>query len=83
MGTTWNYRVIKTSAGFVIKEVYYNKDGTIYGTTENEIAPYGETLKKLKKDWLLMGGAFEHPIIEEAELEFSDGGDADETLEAD
>ena len=47
-----------------ICEVYYNDKGDITFTSENFIAPYGETLEDLKANFEDMQKAFELPVLD-------------------
>jgi hypothetical protein len=39
---TWNYRVFREPNGdYVIREVYYEADGSIVACTENAAEPFG------------------------------------------
>ena len=66
---TWNYRVVRKENDFDgeefgIHETYYEDDGeTVKLVSERSIDPWGETLKELKENWLMMAGAFEKPVI--------------------
>lgn len=64
---TWNYRVMKTSEEFAIREVYYREDGSIEGWTVGPTAPSAETLDGLK--WLIdrYREALKKPVIEDTD----------------
>ena len=49
--TTWNYRVFREESGeYVIREVFYDEEGSILGCTENAVLPMGESLEELTQD---------------------------------
>jgi hypothetical protein len=66
----WNHRIIRTKyeSGdvFRIHEVYYAKDGTIEGWTENPVLPQGESTSELRADILYFMSAFQKPVLEES-----------------
>ena len=62
----WNFRIVKTSEGFVDARVYYNEDGSIYGYTLNPIL-FGEDEDILKWELNERLRAFEKPILVENE----------------
>ena len=49
---------------FGICEVYYNDKGDITFTSENFIAPYGETLEELKWSFDKMKEAFDKEVLD-------------------
>lgn len=65
---TWNYRIIKHEENnefyYMIHEVFYNNKGKSDSWTKEGIAPFGETLFMLKKDYKQMAEAFSHPVLE-------------------
>ena len=65
----WNYRILRTShpegqVTYSIHEVYYSKDGTIVGWTQDPSEAYGETVEELRKTLEMMGQALDHTVIE-------------------
>lgn len=68
----WNYRVFRhvdkcvgqDQEWFGIHECYYDDAGNPDGWTENEVAPYGETVEELKKVLEMMADALKKPILE-------------------
>lgn len=45
---TWNYRVFREDDGdFVVREVFYARDGSILGCTANAVEPVGHSLEEL------------------------------------
>lgn len=62
---TWNHRVMKTADEFVIREVYYRKDGTVERWTAGPAIPSSETLEGLQ--WVIerYREALEKPVIED------------------
>lgn len=74
-GHGWNYRVVRKtsedgSAGYLIREVWYRKDGEIIGMTENPVYPSGRTLEELRADIDLVLLAFERPVLDEASIRY-------------
>ena len=67
----WNYRVIRKKdkkskmVSYEVHEVYYSKKGKIKGWTEDAVAPFGETVKELKRDMKLFKKALELPVLVE------------------
>lgn len=67
----WNYRIIHIdnleSLGhdpfFSIYEVYYNEDGTICNWSESPASPFGDDLKELRADSMLIMEAFYKPVL--------------------
>ena len=62
----WNYRIIKDydyESYYVIREVYYGKDGTIKYWSDDPIGPTGDTVDELKEDLELMASAFNKPVL--------------------
>lgn len=69
----WNYRVIHTriepdpilqnSDLYDIKEVYYDKDGSVLGYSEASVTEW-DTLDNLKGTLKLMMKAFDRPVLE-------------------
>ncbi len=70
---SWNYRIVKTSGGYEIFEVYYktSKKGKckIEATSMDEISPYGESPEELKEDLKMMLEAFDRPILNQKKLD--------------
>ncbi|MEM4258069.1 MAG: hypothetical protein QXL17_02815 [Candidatus Thermoplasmatota archaeon] len=70
----WNHRVFKIPSEYEscyeIREVYYNEDGTIHGTTVHAVAPRGNSIESLKKviGWMLQ--STEYPILEEDKIQY-------------
>ena len=71
----WNNRIIETVSGlFEVREVYYNDDGTIFATTEEPCAVYGESLDDLKLGFEHIKMAMDKPVLKESEIVFVDCG---------
>ena len=48
---SWNYRVFREKNGdYVIREVFYEEDGSILGCTESAVEPWGRSLEELARD---------------------------------
>lgn len=77
---SWNYRLCKSTfkgngyeeVSFVIHEVYYNKDGSIWAVTENGASVYGESVGEAKEVVDKMLGAFERDVIDLDTLVFAE-----------
>ena len=69
---SWNYRLCKSTykgdgyeeVSYVIHEVYYNKDGSIWAVTENGASVYGESVGEAKEVMDKMLRAFEKDVID-------------------
>lgn len=70
---TWNYRVFReTNGDCIIREVFYAKDGSIVGCTENAVAPSGESLEELAADIESFKDALKFPVLTIADLSVGD-----------
>lgn len=69
----WNYRVVRkeTQWGpeFSIKEFYYNAAGEIWGWTENDERPYGDSVEEVASSLRWMLEACERPVVLQTELD--------------
>jgi len=66
---TWEYRVFRESDGaYVIREVFYNDDGTLAGCTESTVEPVGKSLVELAKDIDSFKAALKLPILKLADI---------------
>ena len=82
---SWNYRVackklevkidlsndVYEESCFGIVETYYNDEGEITFISENFIEPYGETLEELKTSFNMMKEAFEHPVLDLDNIDYT------------
>lgn len=63
----WNYRIVrhvdKDEKWYAIHEVYYNEKGKIFAISSEPIAPAGDNIKEINKDFSLMKRAFQKPVI--------------------
>lgn len=77
----WNHRVIKrettyrrgesdeiTEIAFGIVEAYYDDAGKLNGYTEDDIAPYGETLEELRENLQRMLKALDKEVLDDKSL---------------
>lgn len=55
---TWSYRIVKKDGFYSIHEVYYDSKNKPEKVTEDEVAPTGETLQELKRDFKFYKKAF-------------------------
>jgi len=65
----WNYRVVRDAGTFSFREVYYDERGDVIGMTEQEAAPFGETISELVNDLHKMFQACALPILEIPKVE--------------
>lgn len=64
MTIMWNYRVFKeTNGDFIIREVFYDQNGSILGCTENSVEPFGHSLEELSQDIQFWQAALSLPIL--------------------
>lgn len=73
----WNHRVIKETLSngdewFSVREVFYNKDGSIYAYTENPVRIHGESIDSLKEycQWVL--NCLDKDVLIDGEVEFKE-----------
>jgi hypothetical protein len=65
----WNYRVFREESGdYVIREVFYNADGAIFGCTETAVEPLGSSLEGLAQDIEWFKEALTLPILTLADV---------------
>jgi len=71
----WNHRVVKEiledgTEWFSVREVFYNKDRSIYAYTENPVDIVGESVDELREylQWCL--NCLDFPILEDGKVEF-------------
>ena len=78
---SWNYRIMKRKVEFdtgdaedffAVHEVYYNKDGEIYGWTEKPVGVCGESLEEIKEALEYYKEAFHKEVLDWDELEASE-----------
>lgn len=61
---TWNYRVFQEDDGdFVIREVFYEEDGSIIGCTANPVEPFGRTIEELAASLADFQAALALPVL--------------------
>lgn len=77
---SWNYCVTKQTHTFadgykettyVIREAYYNSDGSIWAVTQKATWALGETLDELRDDLEHMLSALEKPVLDYDTLVFA------------
>ncbi len=67
--TTWNYRVFLEEDGdYVIREVFYDKDGCIIGCTEDAVEPFARSVEELAKNIEWFKEALELPVLTLADI---------------
>ena len=72
----WNHRVIKLNISddyYLINEVFYNKDGSIFGYANTGVG--GESIDDIREtlEWMLE--CLDKPILIEEEIKCVDTGD--------
>ena len=66
---TWNYRVfLEANGDHIIREVFYDEDGSIIGCTENAVEPSGQSLDELTQDIEWFRQALDLPILTLADI---------------
>jgi hypothetical protein len=67
--TTWNYRVFREESGdYVIREVFYDADGSIISCTEDAVEPMGQSLEELTQDIEWFREALALPVLTLADV---------------
>ena len=67
--TTWNYRVFCEENGdYIIREVFYEEDGSILGVTEKAVEPFGRSLAELTASLQLLQAALTLPVLTLADI---------------
>lgn len=66
---TWNYRVFREEDGdFIIREVFYDDDGSILGCTAHAVEPFGRTLEELAISIADFQAALAFPLLTLADM---------------
>ncbi|MBI5652611.1 MAG: hypothetical protein HZC40_19530 [Chloroflexi bacterium] len=66
---TWNYRVFRDAKdAYVIREVYYEEDGSIFACTQDAVEPFGETVEELAQDLKYFKQALKLPVLTMADI---------------
>lgn len=66
---TWNYRVFHEEDGdFIIREVFYDDDGTILGCTADAVEPFGQTFEALVTSIADLQAALTLPVLTLADI---------------
>ena len=66
---TWNYRVFREAKdAYVIREVYYEEDGSIFACTQDAVKPFGETVEELAQDIKYFKQALKLPVLTMADI---------------
>ena len=61
---TWNYRVFREEDGdYVIREVFYEEDGSIISCTADAVEPVGSTLEELAQSIEDFKAALALPVL--------------------
>jgi hypothetical protein len=65
----WNYRVFREENGdYLIREVFYEEDGSILGCTENAVEPFGRSLEELTQNIEWFKEALKLPVLTLADI---------------
>lgn len=66
---TWNYRVFREDDGdYIIREVFYDEQGTILGCTADAVEPIGSSLAELAEDIGSFQEALNLPVLTLADM---------------
>ena len=66
---TWNYRVfLEASGDYIVREVFYDEDGSIVGCTENAVEPSGQSFYELTQDIEWFREALNLPVLTLADI---------------
>lgn len=66
----WDYRVIHTTAGYGIYEVYYDAEDRPKARTNHPTCIFGETIEYLKEAFEGHLLALEKPVLEDSEYQW-------------
>lgn len=67
--TTWDYRVFKEPNGeYLVREVFYDDAGMIVASTEDAVAPLGDSLDELAKEIEYYKRALTLPVLTNRDL---------------
>jgi len=69
MKTFWNYRVMRIqhhdkNDEYGVFEVYYNKDGSVDGWTEDAVRIYTDNIEEIEETLLKMQESLKKPILD-------------------
>jgi len=64
----WNHRMVRTSEGLQIFDVYYDEFGRPISTSATPSTVYGETVEELQEKLGLLARAISLPILEESAI---------------
>ena len=65
----WDYRVFHEENGdYIIREVFYEEDGSILGSTANAVEPMGRTFEELTESITMFQKALMLPVLTLAAL---------------
>ena len=66
---SWNYRVFKEANGdYIVREVFYDEDGSIISCTKNGVEPIGQSLEELTEDIEYYQAALTLPVLTLADI---------------
>lgn len=67
---TWTYRVCRDAKGrYSVRELFYERDGTLITYTKEPVAPLGSSPEDLLKQMKWFREAFDLPILSTEELD--------------
>jgi hypothetical protein len=65
----WDYRVFREEdGGYVVREVYYDDDGSITACTQDAVEPMGESIEELTRDIDYFKQALRLPVLTLADV---------------
>jgi hypothetical protein len=65
----WDYRVFREENGdYIVREVFYDDDGSILGCTEDAVEPFGRSLEELAEDLESFKAALALPVLTLADI---------------
>jgi hypothetical protein len=81
---TWNYRVFREEDGdYIIREVFYDENGSILGCTEDAVEAFGSSLEDLARNIEWFKEALEAPVLTLADVPCrskDEGGDRSKNI---
>ena len=73
----WDHRVVKETLDngevwYSVREVYYNKDGSIFGYTDEPVGVVGESVDEIREELEMTLKCLDNPVLVDGEVEFVD-----------
>lgn len=70
----WNFRVVKTQDPmgdyYLVREIYYHDDGSLYAIAEEPAAVGGESIEELREVIAMILSCLDKPALAEDEVDF-------------